>query len=99
MRYRIVCTTQEPAWEDHEHAAIDEVGTGTDPNRWSKRWTVAEVVAAIDGGDTFYTKGTRTGKEAEVNKFHCTRCDAERIRSAPDATTDNNLDSLRRCNW
>lgn len=99
MRYRIVCTTQEPAWKDHEHAAIDEVGTGTDSDKWSERWTVDEVVNAIEDGDTFYTKGTRTGKQAEVKRFRCTTCDADRIRSAPDASTDNNLDSLPRCSW
>lgn len=99
MRYRIVCTTQEPAWEDHEHAAIKEVGTGTDPKKAKKRWTVQQVVDALDKGDTFYTKGTGTGQEADVNKFRCTRCGAYRIRSAPDAAKDNNLDSLRRCNW
>lgn len=99
MRYRIVCTAQEPAWEDHEHAAIKEVGTGTEPKKATRRWTVQEVVSAIDDNHTFYTKGTRTGQEAEVNKVRCTKCGAYRIRSAPDATEDNNLDSLRRCNW
>lgn len=99
MRYRIVCTTQEPAWQGHEHASIKEVGTGQDPNKAEKRWTVQEVVDAIGRGDTFYTKGPRSGKVAEVHTVRCTRCSAHRIRSAPDATTDNNLDSLRRCNW
>ena len=97
--YRIVCTEQEPFNEPTSHAHIVAVGTGTDPDKADKRWTLDEVLSAIDRGDTFYTKGKQSGKTAIVEKYTCTLCRRMFIRSRPDAVTDNNLDSLRRCQW
>lgn len=53
----------------------------------------------MDDGDTFYTKGKRSGKEAEVEKYDCSHCGQRTLRSSADAVEDNNLDNLRRCNW
>src|SRR5258708_3292223 len=98
-RYRIVCTEQEPVSEPTTHAHIVRVGTGTDPDKADKRWTLSEVLAAMDRGDSFYTQGEETGKVAETEKYICTQCSKTWIRSTPDAVKDNNLDSLRRCRW
>ncbi len=98
-RYRIVCTEQVPASQHPRNAKIIAVGTGTDPEKATQRWTVTQVVEAIDRGDTFYTKGERSGKVAEVEKYWCSICGAWHIRSSADAVTDNNLDSLRTCRW
>jgi hypothetical protein len=98
-RYRIVCTDQEPLYQPTTHAHIVAVGTGTDPNKANTRWTLQEVVAAMDRGDGFYTVGVNSGKVALVEKYTCTLCWRTHIRSSPDAVMDNNLDSLRRCNW
>jgi len=95
--YRIVCTEQET--EPTTHAHIVAVGTGANPDSAKKRWTLNEVLAAMDGGDTFYTKGESSGKVARVEKYVCGSCRRTHIRSAPDAVADNNLDSLRRCSW
>lgn len=97
--YRIVCTEQEPVNQPTTHAHIVAVGTGDDPNKASKRWTLADVIAAMDRGDTFYTIGTSSGKRASVVKVSCDVCRRTIIRSSADAVTDNNLDNLRRCNW
>jgi hypothetical protein len=97
--YRIVCTEQQPASQPPNHAHIVAIGTGTDPDKASQRLTLAEVIQMIDKGDKFYTTGQKTGKTAWVEKFLCTHCRQYHIRSTPDATTDNNLDSLRYCNW
>jgi hypothetical protein len=99
MRYRIACTNQEPVNYPTTHAHIVAVGTGTDPNKADKRWSLAEVLAAMDRGDVFYTQGEQSGKVALVEKYQCSRCNRTYIRSTPDAVYDNNLDSLRRCNW
>ncbi len=98
-RYRIVCTEQVSATAHPNNAKIVAVGTGTDPGKAEKRWTVAEVVTAMDSGDTFYTEGETSGRVAEVEKYWCAACPAWHIRSKADAVTDNNLDSLRSCNW
>jgi hypothetical protein len=98
-QYRIVCTEQEPVYQPTTHAHIVAVGTGTNPDAADKRWTLDRVLAAIDRGDTFYTKGTSSGKVALVRKVACPTCRRYIIRSAPDAVWDNNLDSLRRCRF
>jgi Protein of unknown function (DUF3892) len=98
-QYRIVCTTQEPATAPPSHAHIVAVGTGTDPQKADQRWPVTEVVQAIDAGHVFFTVGPQSGKVAKVEKVYCHHCRRYYIRSAADAVRDNNLDSLRRCNW
>lgn len=95
--YRIVCTVQEPADQPPTHAHIVAVGTGTDPAQAAKRWTLDEVLTAMDRGDRFYTQGERTGRVALVEKYVCARCRRTYIRSNPDAVADNNLDGLRPC--
>ena len=97
--YRIVCTEQKPVHQPTTHAHIVAVGTGNDPNQAGHIWTLDEVLAAMDRGHTFYTKGVRSGKVAGVHKYVCRLCRRTFIRSNADAVYDNNLDSLRRCNW
>ena len=55
----------------------------------------AHIVAVGVGDDP----NTAVRRFALVEKTTCTRCDRVYIRSAADAVTDNNLDSLRRCSW
>lgn len=98
-QHRIVCTDQEPYYQPATHAHIVAVGTGTDPNRAKQRWTLQQVLDAMDRGEVFYTLGVHSGKVALVEKYTCSQCWRTHIRSAPDAVTDNNLDNLRRCNW
>lgn len=97
--YRIVCTEQKPSGHSNQRAHIVAVGVGDDPNTAVRRLTLDEILAAMDLADIFYTRGTTSDKVALVEKTTCTRCDRVYIRSAADAVTDNNLDSLRRCSW
>lgn len=97
--YRIVCTEQIPIHQPTNHAHIVAVGTGTDPDCASQRWSLDEVLAAMDRGDTFYTQGKTSGKVALVERYYCSHCRRTYIRSAPDNVSDNNLDNLRRCSW
>jgi len=99
MNYQIVCTEQEPATNPPQHAHIVADGVGTDPNAANQRFTLSQVISMIDSGDRFFTHGVNTGKSAWVEKYYCSSCRANHIRSSPDATTDNNLDSLRYCHW
>ncbi len=97
--YRIICTEQEPADQARTHAHIVTVGTGANPDHAEQRWTLEQVLTALDQGDSFYTEGLQSGMRATVQKYVCTRCKRTSIRSSPDAVVDNNLDSLRRCQW
>jgi hypothetical protein len=97
--YRIVCTDQRPYGNPPTHAHIVAVGTGEDPSSASFRWTLNEVIDAMDRGDVFFTRGERSGLIALVVKYLCSRCAGYHIKSAPDAVADNNLDSLRYCGW
>ena len=99
MNFQIVCTEQVPAQNPPKHAHIVAVGVGDDPNRANKRLSLNTVIQMMDDGDRFYTRGQKTGRIAWVEKYICTSCRKYHIRSAPDATTDNNLDSLRYCHW
>ena len=98
-RFRIVCTNQEPVCLPNNRAHIVAVGTGDDPDKADQKWTLDQVLAAMDRGDTFYTKGKHSERVAAVEKFNCHLCRRTYIRSTPDAVQDNNLDNLRRCNW
>ena len=97
--YRIVCTEQEPLYLPTTHAHIVAVGSGDDLDHATKRWTLDEVLSSMDRGDVFYTRSKSTGAVALIEKYVCDRCRRTYIRSRPDAVTDNNLDSLRRCSW
>lgn len=96
-RYRIVCTNQEPADQPPTHAHIVAVGTGIITTEYTRKWTLDEVLKAMKGGDTFYTKGAQSGKVAEVERYTCRPCQRDYIRSDADAVKDNNLDSLPSC--
>ena len=97
MQYRIICTNQEPVGVTHDHAHIVAVGTGTSSTHYDRKWSLAEVLQAMDRGDTFYTRGEQSGRIASVERYRCSRCMTTSIRSSPDAVRDNNLDNLNRC--
>jgi hypothetical protein len=97
-RYRIICTNQEPVHLPTTHAHIVAVGTGVTPDHYDRKWTLDQVLWAMDQGDTFYTQGKETGRIAGVVKYECSQCRRIYIRSTPDAVRDNNLDNLLRCN-
>jgi len=96
VRYRIVCDNQMPVNEPKSHAHIVELGTG-DSGGYTRRWRLAEVIAAIGQGDTFYTLSSSTGRDASVQAVNCPVCGHMIIRSSADAVTDNNLDKLPDC--
>ena len=98
-RYRIVCSEQEPADQPPTHAHIIAVGIGSNPQEADKRFTLQQVLNAFNSGDSFFTQGTQSGRVAKVERYWCSHCRKYFIRSKPDAIHDNNLDSLRRCNF
>ena len=95
--YRIVCTVKESSGHSNQEEHIVAVGVGDDVDTAVRRWTLGEVLAAMDLADIFYTKGKASDRVALVQKYTCTQCGRAHIRSAADAVTDNDLDSLGRC--
>lgn len=99
--YKIVCTDQEPIYQPTTHAHIVAVGidTNSDGNA-DERHLKTRVIENIKNRiHRYYTIGPRTRKVAFVEVVYCALCRYEIIRSKPDATIDNNLDSIRRCIW
>lgn len=98
---KVVCTDQEPVTQPTTHAHIVSVGVDTNNDgREEEKHSKAQVIQNIRSRiHRYYTVGPQTGKLAYVEVAPCRFCGYEIIRSTPDATTDNNLDSLRRCNW
>jgi hypothetical protein len=97
--YRIVCTEQAPESGHPSQERIVAVGVSVDGVRASSRLTVEDVVHQMEQGDIFFTVGSKSGKVALVEKYWCHVCRGWHIRSHADAVTDNNLDSLRYCEW
>jgi hypothetical protein len=94
--YRIVCTVKEPSGHQNPKEHIVAVGVG-DVVSTVTHWTLDALLAAMDLADIFYTQGATSDRVALVQKYPCTQCERVYIRSAADAVTDNDLDSLRRC--
>ncbi len=99
MRKRIVCTEQQPVGQPASHAHIVAVGIGASTDKATERMTLDQVLLAMRTGDTFYTQGPTSGKEAAVKPEKCSKCGRDIIKSAPDAVHDNNLDNLQFCKW
>jgi hypothetical protein len=94
--HRIIGTRQESFDAPNGHPHVVIVGTAK-LNGYSKLWTITQVYNAMDQGDTFYTHGEKSQKTAAVQKYKCPLCDENTLRSAPEAVTDNNLESLPTC--
>jgi hypothetical protein len=62
--------------------------------RVDKRWTVAKVREQIKLGHRVYTRGLKTGIEAELELYG-----DDGITTSVDGIEDNNLDNLRACKF
>ena len=81
----------------HGHTHISEVGTGSHAGGIARRWTLQEVLDALDRREQFFTLGETSGKVAEIEDYHCSRCGGRHIRTHRDHVEDNNLENLRHC--
>lgn len=98
-RYRAVCIEKHPTHKDRYHHII-AVGTGTDSNAATQRWTVHEVISAIQSGNSFYVQDAR-GNIAEVIVAKCPVPGHSHlvITTVADNKESDNLLTLRDCNW
>jgi hypothetical protein len=95
-QHRIIGTRRESCDTPRVHAHVVIVGTEKSSG-YSKLWTITQVYNAMDQGDTFYTCGEKSQKIVAVQKYSCPLCAEKTLRSAPEAATDDNLDSLPTC--
>ena len=96
-QYQVNCTAQEPRFVSNCVAHIVQVGANLlGSSSPSSRLSVAQVYAAIDRGDTFWTWSPSGAKWANVRKYRC-NCGRATLRSTADGYWDNNLDNLPRC--
>jgi hypothetical protein len=85
--YEIVRATKV---DPHRHITVVCTSDG-------RRWTVDEARAAITAGDRFYTLSPSTQRAANVVLCDCRYCGFHKLRSAVDAASDNNLDTMADC--
>jgi hypothetical protein len=96
-RWRVVCVKRRTVNHSHPHVHIVGVGTGDRADWADMRWTLEQVIMAMDEGDTFYTQGEPTAHISPVEKAPCPLCDRPCIRYQEGHMTDSSLDDMREC--
>jgi hypothetical protein len=91
--YYIVCV------ERRNSPYITAVGTGSNPGRPDRFWSVEEVQRAIKIGHRFFTVSPSTGRKASVfpDEVYSHGQHVQTLRSGTDAIQDNNLSNFRLC--
>lgn len=88
--YEIVRTSQYPRGNPPEHSRIVEVEVAG-----GERFKVAPVVAWIDRNEhQFWVRDPDTRKLVQVETYYDTNLSRRHIRTRPNSTTKDNLDSL-----
>ena len=98
MRYRAISMRYLDIIHPHVHPHVTSVGTGRTGWRRDRNWTVAQVLGAMDNGDTFYTQSESTGKITEVEAYICPICGQRWIRTCGRVAEDNKLETLPHAN-
>lgn len=95
MTYYVVCINKHPNHTD-PHSRIQYIGTNEVPgaDRYSKRWSVAEVMAAIRRGDAFYSTDSRGDVVRLIIASHNGR---EYVKTENDGIQPDNLLSKPEC--
>lgn len=93
--YYVVCINKHPTHSD-PHRRIQNVGTNESrtATTYSKKWTVAEVIAAIRAGHVFYS----TDKRGDLVKVIIAKHNgSEYIKTEPDGIQPDNLLAKPEC--
>jgi hypothetical protein len=93
--HRIICIVRSPPSPPHKHGHIVGVGIASGGGR--QMLNVSDVYTLMANGERFYTKGQQSGHVASIEKYHCSQCIVDSLRSTRDAVKDNNLDYLPQC--
>ncbi len=95
--WRVVCVKRALVHRPTLHTHIVGVGTGDRTDWADMRWTLDQVLTAMDEGDIFYTQSETTGRIRLIAKYVCPHCQRTHIRSAESSVLDSDLDDLRSC--
>ncbi|HEX4956162.1 MAG TPA: hypothetical protein VF017_22465 [Thermoanaerobaculia bacterium] len=98
-RHRVIRVRHELP-RDSDHHLIVGLATGNDPEAAPEReWNLHQVLKAMWQGELFYVQDRISGQQAEVETYHCPLpyCDMRHLRTVPDTTIRDNLDSLPEC--
>jgi len=93
----VVCVKRGTIAYPQPHIHIIGVGTGDRTDWADMRWTLGQVLTAMDEGDTFYTQGETTGEIRPVEKYECPLCDETCIRFSEGHASDSSLEDMRNC--
>ena len=96
-QYHVICTIKSPAATPPIHGHIVRIGT-EDTKGNSRSWTVRKFTMRWNRERRFLTNTSPDLKHvALVQKYRCPAHGFDTLQSAPDATTDNNVDNLPKC--
>ena len=95
--WRIVCVKREVISHPEPHSHVIGVGTGDRADWADLRWTLRQVLTAMDEGDAFYTQSQTSGEIIYVEGYRCRQCGGTHVRSAIGSPSDSDLDSIRDC--
>jgi hypothetical protein len=95
--WRVVCVRRGTINQPKPHIHITGVGTGDRADWADMRWTLREVLAAMDEGDTFFAQSETTGQITPVETYECAQCGSTCIRSSEKAVPDNDIGEMRNC--
>jgi len=93
--WRIVCVKRRIFPQPRSHIHIVGVGTGESATWADLRWTLAQALAALKAGHTFYILDEEHGQPIQVVKTECRVCD-KMILSAIK-TGNMQLENMREC--
>ncbi|MCS7222543.1 MAG: hypothetical protein RML36_14855 [Anaerolineae bacterium] len=94
--WRVVCVKRMRIRRPVPHIHIAGVGTGDRADWADMRWTLGQVLRAMDDGEVFYTQDDATGQIRLIERYLCPHCQRIYIRSA-EGIPEANLDDLRSC--
>lgn len=92
VAWRVVCVKRVSVRLPRPHTHIAGLGTGESPTWADVRWTLRQVLKAIDEGDSFYILDEDSGSKTAVEKGKCRVCGANNLK--PDS-----LEELRECKY
>lgn len=93
----VVCAERVAAPRGPQHTHVAAVGTATQPDGPTRRWTMVELVNAMRLGERFYTGSRSSGRRAAIEPQVCPECGVVTVRSAPGIEADRTVDALEAC--
>ena len=95
--WRIVCAKRGMISHPEPHPHVIGVGTGDRADWADMRWTLHQVISAMDEGDAYYTEDETSREITYIERYRCSICGRTCIRPADGSLSDSDLGSIRDC--